>query len=157
MLFRSVRDEMIDRCWSNTTTAGWDNKAMRAARFQQYGTSNIPVVAGMAAAIDMAEKIGMERIEQRGRALADYLHGEMVKRGAGSWTSPDPKLRCAIATVLVPPVKRMELENWLWKNHKIRIRGGEPSKLRLSTPYYLAKKDLDVFLARFDEFKKMQG
>ena len=48
----------------------------------------------------------------------------------------------------------MDLENWLWKTHKIRIRGGEPSKLRLSTPYYLQKKDIDTFLARFDEFKK---
>jgi hypothetical protein len=34
----------------------------------------------------------------------------------------------------------MNLETWMGKTHKIRIRGGEPSKLRLSTPYYLQKK-----------------
>ena len=50
----------------------------------------------------------------------------MIKRGAQSWTSPDPDLRCAIVTVNVPPIQRADLENWLWKNHKIRIRGGEP-------------------------------
>ena len=42
----------------------------------------------------------------------------------------------------------------MWKTKKIRIRGGEPSKLRLSTPYYLQKKDLDRFLDSFDEYKR---
>jgi isopenicillin-N epimerase len=96
----------------------------------------------------------MDRIEKRHRKMADHLHSEMVKRGAESWTSPDPTLRCAITTVNVPPLKRMDLENWLWSNHKIRIRGGEPSKLRLSTPYFLLPKDVDRFLERFDEYKK---
>jgi len=56
--------------------------------------------------------------------------------------------------VNVPPIQRTDLENWLWTTTKIRIRGGEPSKLRLSTPYYLQKKDLDRFLASFDEYKR---
>ena len=47
----------------------------------------------------------------------------------------------------------MDLENWMWKTHKIKIRGGEPNKLRISTPYYLQKKDIDRFLAKFDEYK----
>jgi hypothetical protein len=45
----------------------------------------------------------------------------------------------------------------MWKTHKIRIRGGEPSKLRLSTPYYLLKKDVDRYLAAFDEYKKQRA
>ena len=78
----------------------------------------------------------------------------MKKRGAESWTSPDPALRCAIVSVNVPPVPRMDLENWMWKTYKIRIRGGDPNKLRLSTPYYLQKKDIDRFLEKFDEYKR---
>jgi selenocysteine lyase/cysteine desulfurase len=54
----------------------------------------------------------------------------------------------------VPPVPRLDLENWLWKTHKIRIRGADPNKLRLSTPYYLQKKDIERFLEKFDEFKR---
>ena len=96
----------------------------------------------------------MDRIERRHRQLADYILDEMKKRGAESWTSPDPALRCAIVTVNVPPVPRMDLENWMWKTHKIRIRGGDPNKLRLSTPYYLQKKDIDRFLEKFDEYKR---
>ena len=51
----------------------------------------------------------------------------------------------------------MDLENWLWKQNKIRIRGAIRHKLRLSTPYYLSKKDVDRFLARFDEFQRRRG
>jgi isopenicillin-N epimerase len=72
-----------------------------------------------------------------------------------SWTSPDPALRCAIVTVNVPPYSRMDLETWMWKTKKIRIRGGEPSKLRLSTPYYLLHQDADRFLAAFDEYRSL--
>jgi len=77
----------------------------------------------------------------------------MLERGAETLTSPDPALRCGIVTVNVPPIKRMELQDWLWTKHRIRIRGGEPSRLRLSTPYYLLKKDVDRFLEKFDEFR----
>ncbi len=41
----------------------------------------------------------------------------------------------------------------MWKNKKIRIRGGAPSKIRLSTPYYLLRKDVDRFLAAYDEYQ----
>jgi isopenicillin-N epimerase len=74
-----------------------------------------------------------------------------------SWTSPDPALRCAIATVNVPPVQIAELETWMWKERKIRIRGGAPSKIRLSTPYYLLRKDVDRYLEAFDEYKKVKN
>jgi len=56
--------------------------------------------------------------------------------------------------VRVPPIRRMDRETWRWKTHKIRIRGGEPSKLRLSTPYYLQKQDIDRFLETFDVYKR---
>ena len=42
---------------------------------------------------------------------------------------------------------------WMWKEKKIRIRGGLPSKVRLSTPYYLLKKDVERFLAACDEYR----
>jgi isopenicillin-N epimerase len=151
--FFYVRDEVIDRLWNTLATEGWDEAKLRAERFQRIGTSNVPALAGMRAAVHLAQQIGMERIERRHRALADYILAEMLKRGAESWTSPDAALRCAIATVNVPGIVRMNLEAWLWKQRKIRIRGGEPSKLRLSTPYYLLRKDIDRYLAAFDEYR----
>jgi len=155
--FLYVNQRVLDRVWSTVTTAGWDQPQLKAARFQQFGTSNLPILWGLRAAIQFANQIGMDRIERRQRSMADYIHRGMMERGAESWTSPDPALRCAIATVNVPPIPQMELENWMWKQHKIRIRGGEPSKLRLSTPYYLLRRDVDRFLEKFDEFRKMRA
>ncbi|MBZ5571583.1 MAG: aminotransferase class V-fold PLP-dependent enzyme [Acidobacteriia bacterium] len=152
--FLYVRDEVIDRVWNTIATEGWDEPKIRAERFQRIGSSNVPALWGLRASIKLANDIGMDRIERRHRQLCDYILAEMIKRGAESWTSPDPAMRCAIATVNVPPIDRINLENSLWKQHKIRIRGGNPSKLRLSTPYYLSKKDIDRFLEKFDGYKR---
>ena len=152
--FLYVRDEVIDRLWNTIATEGWDDAKIRAERFQRVGSSNVPALWGLRASIKLANDIGIDRIERRHRQLADYVLEQMQKRGAESWTSPDPALRCGIITVNTPSVPRMDLENWLWQTHKIRIRGGDPNKLRLSTPYYLQKKDIDRFLEKFDEYKR---
>jgi isopenicillin-N epimerase len=155
--FFFIRGDVLDRVWNTIATEGWDEEKLRAERFQRIGSSNVPALNGLRASIELANQIGMDRIERRHRQTADYIHSEMMKRGAQTWTSPDPALRCAIATVNVPPIVRMDLENWLWKTKKIRIRGGEPSKLRLSTPYYLLRPDVDRFLAAFDEYRQLHN
>jgi isopenicillin-N epimerase len=112
--------------WNTIATEGWDEPNLRAERFQRIGSSNVPALWRLLAAINLANKIGIDRVEHRHRELCDYILAQLIKRGAESWTSPDPALRCAIATVNVPPIQRMDLEMWMWKTHKIRIRGGEP-------------------------------
>jgi isopenicillin-N epimerase len=154
--FLFVRDEVIDRLWNTIATEGWNDTKIRAERFQRIGSSNVPALWGLRAAVQLANEIGMERIEKRHRQMGDYILKEMVQRGAESWTSPDPALRCAIAAVNVPPIQIVEIENWMWKTKKIRIRGGAPSKIRLSTPYYLLRKDVDRFLAAFEEYRGMK-
>src|SRR5262250_2271786 len=148
--FLYLRDEVIDRLWNTIATEGWDDPKIRAERFQRIGSSNVPVLCGLKASIALANEIGMERIEKRHRQMADYILKEMVKRGAVSWTAPDPVLRCGIATVTVAPHRMPDMENWMWKEKKIRIRGGVPHKVRLSTPYYLLRKDVDRYLAAYD-------
>jgi selenocysteine lyase/cysteine desulfurase len=151
--FLYVRDEVIDRLWNTIATEGWNDTKIRAERFQRIGSSNVPTLCGLRAAIQFANQIGIERIEKRHRQMADYILQQMVKRGATSWTSPDAALRCGIATVSVAPLTMPDTENWLWKERKVRIRGGAPSKIRLSTPYFVLRKDVDRFLASFDEYK----
>jgi selenocysteine lyase/cysteine desulfurase len=152
-----VRDEVIDRLWNTIVTAGWDEPKLRAERFQRIGSSNVPALWGMRAAVQLAGEIGMERIERRHRASADFILREMVKRGAVSWASPDAALRWAIVSVNVAPLQIAEIENWMWKTKKIRIRGGAPSKIRLSTPYYLLRRDMQGFLAAYDEYRAMKS
>jgi selenocysteine lyase/cysteine desulfurase len=128
--------EVIDRLWNTVATEGWNDPKIRAERFQRVGSSNVPALWGLRAAVQLANEIGMERIEKRHRQMADYILKEMIKRGVESWTSPDPALRCAIAAVNVPPIHITEI--------------------RLSTPYYLLRKDVDRFLAAFDEYRGMK-
>src|SRR5438094_4650946 len=85
--FLYVRDEVIDRLWNTIVTAGWDEPKLRAERFQRIGSSNVPALWGMRAALQLANQIGMERIEKRPRQMGDYILKEMVQRGAASWTS----------------------------------------------------------------------
>src|SRR5258708_4443454 len=87
-------------------------------------------------------------------AVGSQLLAGILKRGAMSWSSPDPTMRCGIATVNVPPFALLDLETWLWKEKKIRIRGTDPHKLRLSTPYYISQQEIDSFLDSFDEYRK---
>src|SRR5262245_31558644 len=153
--FLYLRDQAImGKMWNTIATHGWDEPQLKAERFQHIGSSNVPLLAGLKAAIELANWIGMDRIEKRHRELADFTHAEMIKRRAESWTSPDPSLRCAIVTVNVPPSKMPDLEYWMWKQHKIRIRGGAPYKIRLSTPYYLQKGDIQRFLEKLDGYKQ---
>ena len=155
--FLYIREEVQPQVWNTIVTEGWDYPGAKAERFMAIGSSNVAMLWGFKAAIKLANDIGIDRIEKRHRKMADYIHGEMMKRGAESWTSPDPNMRCAIATVNVPAIQTMEMENWMWKTHKIRMRGGVPSKVRLSTPYYVSKADLDRFLAAFDQYLKLKG
>jgi isopenicillin-N epimerase len=148
-----MRDEVIDRVWNTVATEGWDEPKIRAERFQRIGSSNVPALCGLKASIEFANQIGLDRIEKRHRKMADYILAEMENRGALSWTSPNAALRCGIATITIAPYTMPEPENWMWKQKKIRIRGGLPSKVRLSTPYYLRKKDIDRFLAAADEYR----
>ena len=152
--FLYLRDEAVmGRLWSTIATHGWNEPQLKAERFQHIGSSNVPIIAGLRSAIEFANWIGMDRIEKRHRQLADIIYAEMLKRGAESWTSPDAALRCGIVTVNVPPAKMPDLEYWIWKEHKIRIRGGAPHKIRLSTPYYLQKADIQRFLEKLDAYK----
>jgi isopenicillin-N epimerase len=152
--FLFIRDEWIDRMWSTVTTAGWDDPKLRMERFQRFGSSNLPLLAGLKASVDFANQIGMERIVKRHRALNVYITAEMQKRGLTMWTSGNPEMRCAIVAFNMPPVNIYDLERALWKEQKIRVRGGGPNKIRLSTPYYLQKAEIDRFLEKFDEFRK---
>ena len=152
--FLYVRDEVIDRVWNTIATEGWNDTKIRAERFQRIGSSNVPSLWGLRAALKLANDLGMDRIERRHSKMADYILAEMLKRGAESWTSPDAACRCAIASVNVAPIQITQIETWMWQNKKIRIRGGAPSKIRMSTPYYLLKKDVDRYLAAYDEYRK---
>ncbi len=151
--FLYVKSGMEDHLWNTIASSSWDSTTGGAYRFQQIGTSNVPSLWGLKAAIDFANQIGMDRIEARHRAMNQAMLDAMQQRGATNITGLDPSLRCALTTVDISPIERMKLEDWMWTQKKIRIRGSEPSEMRLATPYYFLKTDMARLLAAFDEYK----
>ncbi|MFQ5817806.1 MAG: aminotransferase class V-fold PLP-dependent enzyme [Terriglobia bacterium] len=148
-----VRDEVCDRLWSTIATGGWDDREIRAVRLQQFGTTNVALLAGLRAAIALWQQIGPDRIERRIRQLHAYLKqrvGELP--GAELLSAPGEEFTGGIVSVNFPAIKRMELQRWLYAQHRIRIRGGDPSRLRLSTHIYHSFADLDRFLAALRDY-----
>jgi selenocysteine lyase/cysteine desulfurase len=153
-----VRDEVCDRLWSTIATGDWDNRTIRAARLQQFGTTNVALLAGLKAAIDFWKTIGPERITARIRQLHAYLKQRMAELpGAELQSAPGEEFTGGILAVNFPGVERMKLQQWLYETHRIRIRGTSATRLRLSTHIYHSFSELDRFLAALGEYTILFG
>jgi len=152
-----VRDEVCDRVWSTIATGGWDDTKIRAARLQQFGTTNVALLAGLRAAVSFWQMIGPARIEGRIRELHAYLKQKFAEwPGAALLSAPGEEFTGGILSVNLPGLQRMELQKWMYDEHRIRIRGGDPSRLRLSTHIYHSRADLDRFLAALHAYHQQR-
>jgi hypothetical protein len=93
--FFYVRDEVMDRLWNTIATSGWDEPKLRAERFQRIGSSNVPALWGLRAAIELAETIGLDRIEKRHRQSVRFAPGRdgEARRAVLDLTGSRPALR----------------------------------------------------------------
>ena len=152
-----VRDEVCDRLWNTIATGDWDNREIRAARLQQFGSSNVSILAGLRAALDFWRAVGPERIERRIRQLHAYLKERVAALpGAELHSAPGEEFTGGILAVNFPSVDRMKAQQWLYENHRIRIRGTSPTRMRLSTHIYHSIADLDRFLDALNEYLRGQ-
>ncbi len=152
-----VRDEVCDRLWSTIATGDWDNRDIRAARLQQFGSTNVSLLAGLKAAIDFWRTIGPERIERRIRQLHAYLKERVAELpGAELHSAAGEEFTGGILAVNFPGLDRMKVQQWLYHEHRIRIRGTSPTRLRLSTHIYHSFAELDRFLHAFSSYLRSQ-
>ena len=148
-----VRDEVLDRVWTTIATGGWDDVSIRAARLMQFGSSNVSILAGLKAAIELWHTLGPARIEARIRQLHAYVKERVAQLpGAELHSAQGEELTAGICSVNFPGLNRPKLQQWLYHEHSIRVRGTSPTRLRLSTHIYHNVADLDRFLDLMDEF-----
>jgi isopenicillin-N epimerase len=152
--FLYVRKEVQSRLWNTLAGESWDRPGAGAERFQMFGTSNLPAMLGLRAALQFATQIGIDRIEARHRHLANTLLKRISDPSVESWTSPDPALRCALVSLNKPGLSRAGIQTWLWERHRIRIRGWDPSCVRISTSYFVSKEELLRFADLYQEYAK---
>jgi isopenicillin-N epimerase len=67
--------------WNTNATEGWNEPNLRAERFQRIGSSNVAALWKLLAASNLANEIGIERIDRRHRELSDYILSQTIKRG----------------------------------------------------------------------------
>ncbi|MFO0807610.1 MAG: aminotransferase class V-fold PLP-dependent enzyme [Gemmataceae bacterium] len=72
-----VREELLDRLWVTIASADWRNRALKAYRFSNVGTSNLSVMVGLKAALDFHQTIGPAHVYTRIHALAKRIRDRL--------------------------------------------------------------------------------
>ncbi len=150
-----IRRDAQKRFWTTLASYQWANEADGAFRFMQYGTGSVALIDGLLAAIDIAERHGMERVERWNRTLALRLRSGLRRIPGAKLTSPDDdRLASAITTFRVDGMKARDLQNALWEQ-RIRVRAqGDDKGVRLSAHIYVNEGDIDRVLGVVADFAR---
>lgn len=147
--FLYMRGDNVNRLWPNTVTARWDDRDLKAARFQMVGTNNRAIFEGLRAGVRFANQIGPERIHARAHQLARTV---LEKARAIPYlellTPDDDRMYAALVTFRitgrdVAPFRQACLKRRIWTT------GGNP--LRVSTHIHTRPEDIDLLFATLKE------
>jgi len=133
--------------WTTLASYQWDNQEQGAFRFMQYGTGSTALIEGLLAALSLADRNTMERVERWDLMLTKRLRDGLGKIKGAVLSSPaDPRLGSAITTFRVEGMTARDLQNALWEK-KIRVRAqGDDKGVRLSAHVCVAPEDIDRVL-----------
>ncbi len=142
-----IRRPLQEKFWTTLASYQWDNQEQGSFRFMQYGTGSTALIDGLMAALAVAERHGMERVERWDLALTTRLREGLAKVKGAVLSSPaDPRLASAITTFRVEGTTARDLQNALWEK-KIRVRAqGDDKGVRLSAHIYVSPADIDRIL-----------
>lgn len=141
-----VREELLDRVWVTIASGEWNNRAMKAYRFSNVGTSNLSVMVGLKAALDFHKALGPERVYARIHELAKRLREKLKEY---------PQLRLTndgfyAGMVSFEPVKG-DLKGVLAElaSRNVRVAGGA-ERIRVATHVFTQATELNTFLDATD-------
>lgn len=122
-----------------------------AALRHEYGTRNVGLITGVAAAVRLQERIGVERIEAHGRELATRLQAELgALPGIELLTPRHDAMRASITTIRHPRAESGPFFDYLFKEHRLRCRVVTEQglrALRISTHVFTSHADCDRVVA----------
>ena len=142
-----VKRSVQPKFWTTLASYQWENHEQGAFRFMQYGTGSTALIDGLTAAIALAERNTMERVERWDLMLTRRLREGLAKIPRAVLSSPaDPRLASAITTFRVEGVSARNLQNALWEK-KIRVRAqSDANGVRLSAHVCIGPEDIDRVL-----------
>ena len=124
--------------------------ATTAVRFE-YGTRNSAAAVGLAEAVKFHQRIGPERIAERGRALATRVRAGLAQLpGVEILTPAAAELHASMVTFRTARVPFDQLFARLLKEHAIRARPVSEQRLnalRVSTHFFNTPAECDALIA----------
>ncbi len=143
------------RLWPTLASGGWNDLSLGAQRFNHLGTFDESRMAGLLAAVEFLDAIGMDRIEARVRYLRGHLEeGVRGLRGVTVVTPEPEDLKAGMVSFSLDGVDSLELQRFLARAARIRTRViGEYDYgwMRLSTHFYNNPKEIDRVLHLLEE------
>jgi selenocysteine lyase/cysteine desulfurase len=122
-----------------------------SAERYEYGTRNAGTIVGVAEAVDLQERIGIERIAAYGREMATYLQLELGRiAGIELLTSRHDDLRGSITTIRHPRADASKFFGYLMTEHHLRCRPVHEQKLnalRISTHVFNSHAECERVVA----------
>jgi selenocysteine lyase/cysteine desulfurase len=142
-----VKRSVQSKVWTTLASYQWENHEQGAFRFMQYGTGSTALIDGLTAAIALAERNTMERVERWDLMLTRRLRDGLARIPRAVLSSPaDPRLASAITTFRLEGVPARDLQNALWEK-KIRVRAqSDANGVRLSAHVCIGPEDIDRVL-----------
>ncbi len=115
------------------------------------GTRNVATIIGLGEAIDFQNQIGIDRIRNRCLSIRNYCQAELKKRKGLRVISPDKEeLSCAITSFTLDKISNKDIFNKLRDQDIIVKLLPYDNSIRISCHFFIAKHDIDRFLAALD-------
>ena len=144
-----IREEMLDRLWVNVATTGWNDRSLKAVRFQMVGTNNRAVLEGHLAALRMLKQIGPDRVYGRIHQLAQQVRRRAAELpNARMLTPDDDRMYGGMVTFEISGFGKSRF--WeLARQRRMWVVGSD--RVRISTHIHTRPADLDLLFATLKE------
>jgi isopenicillin-N epimerase len=145
--FLYVRKSKIEKVWPMMPAPESMNANIR--KFEEIGTHPAANHNAIAEALAFHEGIGAERKAARLRFLRDrWMKRLDGQRGVTLFTSYDPQLSCALATVGIAGLEPGKIAEYVWQKHRILVTPivhPEFQGLRITPNVYTTLREIDTF------------
>jgi len=153
--------EWRTRLWPSLASGGWDDKELGAHRLNHLGTFDASRMAGLLAAVEFLNTLGMERIEARVRYLRARLEDGIRSLPGVTVVTPEPEaLKGGMVSFALDGVDSLQLQRHLGRVAKLRTRViGEYDYgwMRLSTHLYNQHEEVDRAIELLGEVARGGG
>ena len=117
---------------------------------EEYGTRSMPIARGLESAINFLDDIGIDKVESRGKNMAEYLKTELGKiKGVEVLSPTNPQFASAIVTFRIEGTDYTKVANRLAHKYKCRVRAiyeNDLNGIRISCAIYNNFEELDQLI-----------